>query len=217
MSLTISDKKVAKRASGGVLLAAAMVYFYFCDDIVLAGPIVAVAIKWGIAPAMIFGTIACAIWNVPQTMAFISEMYPTSKGVMTKYQRFETIVKTLGWFQPPIVLFVAFGWIGGVIGFVGVLLLKRLASWLAKYRQEADGQIGTKLTRLSEYIWQKHRRWLYVVLFVIGPQMALLPAMNAGAPISEVKRMGYKLIAVYAVQFTLGYVVGVSVLGWIIG
>lgn len=217
MSLTISDKKVAKRASGGVLLAAAVAYFYACDDLLLGGPIGVAAVKWGFIPALAFGAITCLIWNVPQTVLFVSGFYPSTSS-SSKYQWIVKFVKLVGWCQPPVFLFVQFGVRGGVVGIAGVLLLLCLNSWLSKYRDQADERNETRLGRWSEALWMKHRRWVYVALFFIGPQMALLPVLKARVPIGMAHRWGFKFMVVYSIEFALAWVfLGNSLLGWLIG
>lgn len=222
MSLTHADResdlKIAKRAGGGVLLAVAVAYFYWCDDALLAGPIAAATVKWGIIPALIFGAIACAIWNIPQTLVFISKGHPLAKNSTAKYDGLEKFVRTLGWCQPPILLSAAYGRVGAVIGIVGVLLLLQLTKWLSKHQDEAAGRIDTKLGRLSQFVWDKHRAWVIVALFLIGPQMALMPMMKSGASVSACKRVGFVFIAVYSLEFAITWVfLGNSLLGWLIG
>lgn len=218
MSLTISDKKVAKRAGGGVLLAVAIAYFYACDDALLGGPIIAAASKWGIVRALAFGAIACAIWNIPQTLLFISKGHPLAKDDTAKYDGLEKFLRMLGWCQPPILLSITWGKLGAVMGVVGVLLLLLLTKWLSKYRDEAEARIDSKVGRLSRFVWEKHPRWVWAALFLIGPQMAIMPMMNSGSSVSACKRKGLVFLAVYSVEFATAYVfLGKSLLDWIIG
>ena len=205
-----SGRNNIRRTGRGFLGVLALVYFYFCDDIVLAGPIIAVTAKWGILAGTIFGVISCAIWNIPQTLVFLGEMRNDSKSE-DKYARLESIVKVIGWFQPIVVFTIAYGPRWGFVSVLGVALLYWFNSWFHNRQKGTEEQLTTRFENIADFIWRHH--WLlYLALFFIGPQMSLVPVAKSNAKYSDVRRIGYKLIAVYSIEFALGYTIGFTLL-----
>lgn len=67
----MNPRRMFYRLIKAVVFAISVAWFYFIDDFVLAGPIIAIGAITGPVIGTVVGSILCFVWNVPQTFGFI--------------------------------------------------------------------------------------------------------------------------------------------------
>lgn len=193
------------RFFGTIGFAAAAAYFYVCDDVTLAGPIIAITARWGVAYGILIGAAMCLLWNIPQTRVFLRQM----QGGRASDNRWLRLLEVVGWLQPVVVGYIAYGIWAALVALVLVGLLWQLTQVLQKKRSDSADWLEKHLKRFAGWLWGNGgaHGWgtLLLAVFFIGPQMSLLSPLGAGVRGVKLQLIALVLLIVYSVEFAAAY------------